>query len=71
MTMAVDTEEQKQAKITAVKTVYDMLGIGDEARDEIIRLHGQAMGYIEELGLAPEAAAALENYAKNLIGRAK
>ena len=36
-----------------------------------IRLNDMAMNCIPELGLEPEKAALLENYAKKLIGRAK
>ena len=71
MAMPVHTAEHRWAKVDAVKGIYDKLGIGEEAKQEIIRLHSQAMGYIAQLGLAPEKAALLENYAKKLIGRTK
>ena len=65
------TDEQKAAKIAAVKNIYAALEVGEEAKQEIIRLHAQAMGHIAQLGLEPEKAALLENYAKKLIGRTK
>jgi geranylgeranyl diphosphate synthase type II len=71
MNMPVCTEEQKAAKIAAVKEIYEVLEIEEEARQEIIRLHNQAMEYISMLALAPEKAEMLENYAKRLIGRTK
>ena len=71
MEMPIGTEEQKDAKIAAVKDIYAALEVGEEAKQEIVRLHTQAMGYIAQLGLAPEKAALLENYAKKLIGRTK
>ena len=71
MEMPVETEEQKSAKIAAVKDIYAALEVGEEAKQEIIRLHAQAMNHIAQLGLAPEKAALLENYAKKLIGRTK
>ena len=71
MQMPVDTAEQRAAKIETVKAIYDRLGVGEEAKQEIIRLHTQAVGYVYELGLAPEKAAMLEEYAKKLIGRTK
>ena len=71
MEMPVETEEQKAAKIAAVKDIYGILGVGEEAKQEIVRLHSQAMEYIAQLGLEPEKAALLENYAKKLIGRTK
>lgn len=71
MEMPVETAEGRSAKVEAVKNIYDRLGVGEEARQEIIRLHNQAMGYVAQLGLEPEKAALLENYAKKLIGRTK
>ena len=71
MKMPIESDEQKAAKIAAVKDIYAALEIGEEAKQEIIRLHNQAMGHIAQLGLAPEKAAFLENYAKKLIGRTK
>ena len=71
MAMPIKTEEQKEAKIAAVKAIYAALEVGEEAKREIERLHGQAMDYIAQLGLAPEKADMLINYAKKLIGRTK
>ena len=71
MEMPVETAEGRSAKVEAVKKIYDRLGVGEEAKQEIIRLHNQAMGYVAQLGLEPEKAAHLENYAKKLIGRTK
>lgn len=71
MEMPVDTAEGRSAKVEAVKNIYDRLGVEEEARQEIIRLHNQAMGYVAQLALEPEKAALLENYAKKLIGRTK
>lgn len=71
MEMPIETEGQKVAKIAAVKDIYAALEVGEEAKQEIIRLHAQAMNHIAQLGLAPEKAALLENYAKKLIGRTK
>jgi geranylgeranyl diphosphate synthase type II len=71
MAMPIDTDEQKAAKISKVIGIYDSLGIGEDAKNEIIKLHAQALAHVETLDLRPEAAGALENYAKNLIGRTK
>mgnify|MGYP002512605772 CR=1 FL=1 len=71
MEMPIETEEQKAAKIAAVKDIYAALEVGEEAKQEIVRLHAQAMDHITQLGLEPEKAALLENYAKKLIGRTK
>ena len=71
MEMPVETDAQKEEKIRTVKKIYDILGVGSEAQEEIIRLHGQALAYAAALNLQPEAYALLENYAKKLIGRTK
>ncbi|MBR5568678.1 MAG: polyprenyl synthetase family protein [Bacteroidales bacterium] len=71
MAMPIEPEAQKEAKIAAVKDIYSELGVEEEARQETVKFHSQAMGYVEELNLAPEAAALLENYAKKLLGRTK
>ena len=71
MAMPVESAQQRSAKIDTVKAIYDRLGVGEEARAEIVRLHSQAMEYVAQLGLAPEKAALLEDYAKKLIGRTK
>jgi geranylgeranyl diphosphate synthase type II len=71
MAMPIGTEDQKTQKIAAVKAIYSELEVGQEAKQEIERLHNQAMGCITQLGLEAEKAALLENYAKKLLGRAK
>ena len=71
MAMPVSTEEEKAAKIAAVKSIYEELGVGEEAKQEIIRLHSQSLAHAEALNLKPEAYTSLENYAKKLIGRTK
>ena len=71
MDMPVETEDQKAAKIAEVIGIYEALGIRDEAKQEIVRLHEQAMSYVAQLGLSEEATAPLHNYAAALIGRNK
>ena len=71
MEMPIETEEQKEAKIAEVKRIYDALNVGEEASQEIVRLHEQAMGYVAGLGISEEAATLLRNYAAALIGRKK
>ena len=71
MEMPIETQQQKDAKVAAVKDIYAALEVGEEAKQEIVRLHAQAMDHIAQLGLAPEKAEMLVNYAKKLIGRTK
>ena len=71
MEMPIGTDSQKAEKIAEVKRIYDVLNVGEEARQEIVRLHEQARGYVAGLGLSEEAATLLRNYAAALIGRNK
>ena len=71
MAMPLETEQEKAAKIAAVIKIYEALDIREEAKQEIVRLHEQAMGYIAQLGLPEEAITPLRNYAAALIGRNK
>ena len=71
MEMPLETEQEKAEKIAAVINIYETLGIKEDAKQEIIRLHEQAMGYVAQLGLSDEAVTPLRNYATALIGRNK
>ena len=71
MAMPIGSEEEKSAKIKTVKDIYAVLGLEEEAKQEIARLHAQAMAHIEALNLTAEKAATLHNYATTLIGRNK
>ena len=71
MDMPIGTDDQKAAKIAAVIGIYEALDIKEEARQEIVRLHEQAMGYVAQLGIQEEASTLLCNYATSLIGRNK
>ena len=71
MAMPIGSEEEKSAKIKTVKDIYAVLGLEEEAKQEIARLHAQAMAHIDALNLTEEKAATLHNYATTLIGRNK
>ena len=71
MAMPAGTDSQKSEKIAAVKSIYESLGVGEEAKSEIIRLHTQALAHAEALNLQPEAYELLNRYTTKLIGRNK
>ena len=71
MEMPLETEQEKAEKIAAVINIYEALGIKEDAKQEIVRLHEQAMGYVAQLGLSEETVTPLHNYATALIGRNK
>ena len=71
LAMPVSTDAEKEAKITAVKKLYEELGIEQEAKEEIRRFHYQAMGYVEKLNLGKIKSEMLHRYADMLLGRRK
>ncbi|MGM9736634.1 MAG: polyprenyl synthetase family protein [Candidatus Cryptobacteroides sp.] len=71
MAMPVGTDAEKAAKIAEVKRIYGALNVGVDAKAEIVRLHTQALGYADRLGLAPERHTMLRDYANSLVGRSK
>ncbi|MGN1212283.1 MAG: polyprenyl synthetase family protein [Candidatus Cryptobacteroides sp.] len=71
MSMPVDDAEQKNAKITHVKNIYDRLGVGNDAKAEIERLHGSAMEYAAKLQTGGLRYEMLHRYANNLLRREK
>lgn len=71
MAMPVACDEEKAAKIAAVKEIYSGLSVGEEALEEIRRFHDQALGYAEQLGLGKLRYEMLHRYADMLLGRRK
>ena len=71
LAMPVSTDAEKEAKITAVKNLYAELNIEQDAKEEIIRFHNQAMGYVKELNLGLIKSEMLHRYADMLLGRRK
>lgn len=71
LAMPISTDEEKADKIAAVKAVYGELGIGEEAIQEIQRLHSQAMESVGRLNLGKVRSEMLHRYADMLLGRRK
>ena len=71
MAMPVSTDAEKEAKITAVKAIYDELEVGKEAMLEIKRLHSKAMESVDSLNLGKFKSEMLHRYADMLLGRRK
>lgn len=69
MAMPVETEEQKAAKIKAVKDIYVRLGVDKMAEEEIVRLTDEALQYAESLELGNVRFEMLKRFADKLIGR--
>lgn len=66
-----NTKEQCAAKIGKVKALYTALGVGDEAKQEILRYSRKAMDAISDTSLGQSEVEELRVFAENLVGRAK
>jgi len=66
-----ETPEQKAAKIASVKTLYDSLGVSQDALAEIRRFSDRAMDALEGASISAEGKAALKDFADALVGRVK
>ncbi len=71
MSMPSDTAEQRASKIEKVKSLYTALGVGDAAKQEILRYSRRAMDAISETSLGHDEVEELRSFAESLIGRAK
>ncbi len=71
MAMPVATEEEKARKFARVKELYVALGVDTDAREEIVRLHAEAMKRAEKADLGKIRLEVLRRYAERLVGRTK
>ena len=71
MDMKAENEAEKAAKIGKVKEIYEALGIDEDVKYEIIKLHALAMNYAGLIGLGKVRYEMLHRYADRLIGRNK
>jgi geranylgeranyl diphosphate synthase type II len=71
MDLPIETQEEKDHKIAVVKDIYLKLGIDEDAKYEIIKLHNNAMRFAEETGLGKIKVEMLHRYASKLLGRTK
>ena len=68
---AMEMNSDPQAKFAKVKEIYEAIGVDEDAKYEIIKLHAQAMDYAGMLGLGKVRYEILHRYADRLIGRTK
>ncbi len=69
MSMRTDTEAEKSAKIAKVKEIYEEIGVDEDAKYEIIKLHAKAMDYAGMIGLGKIRYEVIHRYADRLLGR--
>ena len=65
------TAEQREAKIAAVKAIYEACGVDEDAKAEIVRYSGRALKAVCALRLPEDGLEALRDFAEKLVGRAK
>lgn len=71
MAMPASTAEEKALKIAAVKSIYDRLGVADDAKAEIVRFNDLAIEAVSGIGLDAAKMDVLRTFAYKLVGRAK
>lgn len=71
MGMPVRNDEEKEAKIKRVKDIYEAIGIDEDAKYEIIKLHADAMENAGMTGLGKVRYEMLHRFADRLLGRNK
>ena len=71
MGMSVSNDAEKAAKIKRVKDIYEAIGIDEDAKYEIIKLHADAMENAGMTGLGKVRYEMLHRFADRLLGRNK
>ena len=71
MALPVDTEEERAAKILAVKDIYNRLGVDADAREEVARLTTLAMDSALKVSVNAVRMEMLRRFADSLVSRAK
>jgi geranylgeranyl diphosphate synthase, type II len=69
MAMPVETAGQREAKIKAVKKIYNALGVDKDAREEISRLTTLAMESALKVNVSSVRIEMLRRFAESLVGR--
>ena len=71
MHMKTATEADRAEKIAKVRGIYEEIGVDEDAKYEIIKLHAKAMDYAGMIGLGKIRYEVVHRYADRLIGRNK
>ena len=71
MAMPVESPEEREAKIAAVRAIYDSLSVGEDARAEIEKLTDEAMKAVDCLNPGKLRREMLARYAFALVGRTR
>ena len=71
MEMPVANGQERDAKVARVKEIYETIGVDEDAKYEIIKLHAAAMDCAGLIGLGKVRYEMLHRYADRLLGRNK
>lgn len=66
-----ETPEEKASKIARVKSMYDVLGVPEDAKAEIVKFSDKALREVSAIGLDDARMAAIKEFTDSLVGRAK
>ena len=69
--MPVSNDAEKTAKVNKIKDIFEVLGVDEDAKYEIIRFHANAMENVGMTGLGKIRYEMLHRYADRLLGRNK
>ena len=70
-TAVAETPEEKASKIARVKSMYDVLGVPEDAKAEIVKFSDKALREVSAIGLDDARMAAIKEFTDSLVGRAK
>lgn len=70
MSARAESEEEKAAKISRVKAIYDTLKVGEDAKKAIVELTDRALACVSEI-CKGETFEILRDFADRLVGRTK
>ena len=70
MSARAESEEEKVAKISRVKAIYDTLKVGEDAKKAIVELTDRALACVSEI-CKGESFEILRDFADRLVGRTK
>lgn len=71
MKLPVGSQAEQDIKIALVRDIYIKAGVDTQAKEEINRLHNEAMAEVESLNISKVKMEMLSRYALNLCGRNK
>lgn len=66
-----ESPEEKAAKIARIKSIYDELGVPDDARAEIVKFSDKAIREASAINLSESQMSSIKDFTESLVGRAR